>query len=67
MNNRLDVEYVVDLARMALDDDTTKVNIVREVAIECANLTDADRCEAAARLYNCIHDKVNAKGVAFNP
>lgn len=67
MNNQLDVEFVVDMARMALDDDTPKVNIVREVATECSTLTDADRCEAAAILYNCIHDRVNARGVAFNP
>lgn len=34
----------------------------REVASQCADITDGDRCEAAYKIYHCLHDAAVAKG-----
>lgn len=38
---------------MIFDDDEKKVEQVRIVATECADVTDGDRCEAAFKIMEC--------------
>ncbi|XP_031638586.1 general odorant-binding protein 19d-like [Contarinia nasturtii] len=64
-NNMLDVERAVELAEMAFNGDTTKVNTARELANECSGVTDGDRCDAAVKLFECGHMAIKSRGITF--
>lgn len=38
---------------MAFGPDDPKVNHARDIATACAEVTDANRCEAASKIYEC--------------
>lgn len=65
-SNTLDIETVVEMADMQLDGDAAKVQMFRGIANECASQTDADRCEAAAKICGCVQKGVQAKGLTFS-
>lgn len=47
----------------AYDGDATKAQLGREVATECADVTDADRCIAFFKIYECCHKVAESKGL----
>ena len=54
-DNKISVEGNIAMAKMAFD-DPAKIRLITDVATECASVTDADRCEAAVKLYlSLIH------------
>lgn len=65
-NNQVDVEGTVNIASMAFDGDASKVQVARDLANECASVTDADRCEAAAKIFECGREAAKSKGLKFD-
>lgn len=43
--------------------DPAKVDAAREVGQACADVTDGDRCEAAIKIFQCLHETAVAKGL----
>lgn len=64
-NNKVDVDRSVELAEMAFNGDAGKVQMARELAIECSEVTDADRCDAALKIFQCGHMAVKSRGITF--
>lgn len=52
-NQRTNVEASVELAKMAFGPDDIRVTHAKEIATECAEITDPERCEAAVKMYQC--------------
>lgn len=53
------------MGKMKFDDDPAKVQIIRDIANECATVTDADRCVSAGKICTCIHDAAIARKFTF--
>lgn len=53
------------MAKMQFDGDDAKVQMVRNIANDCAGQTDSDRCEAAAKICDCIQKGCQARGLTF--
>lgn len=64
-NNQVDVERTVEVAKIAFDNDDNKVNMARELANDCAGITDEDRCEAAVKIFECGHAAIKKRGITF--
>lgn len=41
------------MAKMAYSGDEERAKKARDLATDCAAITDADRCEAAAKIFDC--------------
>lgn len=64
-NNKIDIESVIAIAKKAFDDDATKVQMARDLANDCADITDGDRCEAAIKVFECGHISAKSRGMTF--
>lgn len=53
------------MGKMKFENDPAKMQIIRDIAGECAGVTDPDRCESAAKICKCIHDAAAAKNLMF--
>lgn len=53
------------MANEHFDGDDAKVQMIRDVANECASQTDSDRCEAAAKICDCIQKGCQARSLSF--
>lgn len=58
--NKLDIEGSVALA---VKIDPAKGDLAREIGSPCVDITDGDRCEAAFKIFHCLHESAVAKGV----
>lgn len=65
-NNQLDVENLIALAEEEFESDEKIIQIVRDLASDCADVTDDDRCEAAIKIYECAHISAKVRGVNFD-
>lgn len=52
-NGKASVEGTVELAKMAFDGDEKTMKLMREIAEECVNIPDAERCEYAVKMMEC--------------
>lgn len=52
-DNKVDIEGVVNVAKMAYSGDEERAKKARDLATDCSAITDADRCEAAAKIFDC--------------
>lgn len=64
-NNQVDVDTVIALAERAFDGDAKKVEMAQSLASDCAAVTDADRCEAAIKIFECGHIAAKTRGMNF--
>lgn len=64
-NNQVDVERTVEVAKIVFDGDSTKMQMARDLANDCAGVTDDDRCEAAVKIFECGHSAVKKRGITF--
>lgn len=62
-NNQLDVENLIALAEEELASDEKNIQIVRDLANDCADVKDDDRCEAAIKIFECAHISAKVRGV----
>lgn len=58
--NKLDLDGSVALA---VKMDPSKGDLAREIGSPCVDITDGDRCEAAMKVLQCLHENAVAKGV----
>lgn len=65
-NNQLDVQSLIALAEEEFESDEKSIQIVRDLANDCADVTDDDRCEAAIKIYECGHISAKVRGVNFD-
>lgn len=65
-NNKVDVDGTVSVATMAFEGDTVKVQTARDLANACISETDADRCEAAAKIFACGRNAAKDRGLTFD-
>lgn len=61
--NKVDIEGVASVVGRAYDGDASKAQLGREVATECADVTDSDRCIAFFKIFECCHSIAKAKGL----
>lgn len=64
-NNQVDVEGTINLTKMAYADGEEKSKKARDLANDCSSVTDTDRCEAAAKIFDCGHTAFQARGFSF--
>lgn len=64
-NGKTDVSMSIELAKTAFGEGDPKVAIAEEIAHECAEVTDPDRCEAAAKQYDCARSGAIKRGIKF--
>lgn len=55
INNKLNVDAALKNYASENKDEKAQA-IMKEVLIECKEVTDADRCEASAKILQCVHN-----------
>lgn len=60
------MDGVINMAKMAFDNDENRVNVVRTVAEDCKSLTDGDRCELAIKVMGCAEKSARDKNIDFH-
>ncbi|XP_031638803.1 uncharacterized protein LOC116350935 [Contarinia nasturtii] len=65
IKDQVDIEGVSNLAAMAFDGNPTKIQVAKNLANECADITDPDRCEAAAKIMECGQNAAKSRGLNF--
>jgi hypothetical protein len=63
-DNKLSKEGFLAISKTA--NDPSKKALVTEVADACANVTDDDRCEAAAKIGTCMEEEADKRGLTLN-
>lgn len=51
---------------MAFDGSPTKVQVAKDLANDCADVTDPDRCEAAEKIMECGQNAAKSRGLTFD-
>lgn len=64
-DNKFSAEGFFAMVRANTDGDEAKMKIAEEVAKDCADKTDADRCEAGAKICTCLGQSTKARGLVF--
>lgn len=65
-DNQLDAKNMVALAEQEFESDEKTIQMMRDLADDCADVTDDDRCEAAIKIYECGHISAKVRGVNFD-
>lgn len=65
-DNKINVEATVSVTKMAFDGDAEKMALAREFATACADVTDADRCQAAFKVFECMKKLAIDKGIKYD-
>lgn len=65
-NNKLDVEAIIELAKIQFDNDPDIMDMVIDISNECADATHEDRCEAAFAIMKCSDDAATSRGISFD-
>lgn len=61
-DNKLNKSGFMSVVGMVISDPDLK-STAGEIADECLEATDEDRCEAAAKIWECIEKEMTARGV----
>ncbi|XP_055300742.1 general odorant-binding protein 28a-like [Sitodiplosis mosellana] len=62
-DNHVDIDSVANVAAMAFDGNPSKIQVAKDLANECADVTDDDRCEAAAKIMECGQNAAKTRGI----
>lgn len=54
------------MGKMKFENEPAKLQLIREIAEECADTTDRDRCESASKICKCVHDAAIARNLSFD-
>lgn len=52
------------LANKSFDGNYFKVEVARSIAEACTDVTDEDRCEAAVKIFECMKNDAQSKGIS---
>lgn len=61
----MDMENVGIVAAMAFDGNPSKIQAAKDLANDCIDVTDEDRCEAATKIMECGQKAAKNKGLNF--
>lgn len=61
--NKLNVNAVLDMVKETFGDDEETLKTAAEITGACADVTDADRCEAVVKIMDCTDKEVKARGI----
>lgn len=61
-NNKIDPDALMTMTKAMYGDDTSKLDLAREMSTTCADVTDGDRCDAAFAIVKCIKKVAVDKG-----
>lgn len=64
-DNKVNVDGVIALAKMAFDDDAAKLKTAESIATDCVGATDGDRCEASFKILECTVNAHKTRGLEF--
>lgn len=64
-SNQVDIEGISNVASMAFDGNASKMKVALDIANECSDVTDEDRCEAAHKIFECGHNAALSKNLSF--
>lgn len=64
-DNHVDIEGVSHVAAMAFDGNPSKIQVAKDLANDCADVTDDDRCEAAHKIMECGEKAAKSRGLSF--
>lgn len=62
-DNKFSTEGFLAMVNMKTDGDAEKMKIAKEVAKDCADKMDADRCEAGAKICHCLYQSTTKRGL----
>lgn len=62
---KVDIATAVKLMKGAFGADDPRVAMAQDIATECFEVTDPDRCEAAAKMYTCGREGAVRRGYTF--
>lgn len=65
-SNKIDVDGVTSVTKMAFEEDPSKADMATELAKACVDVTDGDRCEAIAKIFQCAHSTAKERGLTFD-
>lgn len=64
-NNHINADGLVAIVEMLYGEDEAKLKLTRDICSECADVTHADRCEAAFEVILCTRIAHEARGLMF--
>uniref|UniRef100_A0A182MF96 Odorant-binding protein 13 n=1 Tax=Anopheles culicifacies TaxID=139723 RepID=A0A182MF96_9DIPT len=53
----------MEIAKMLMKGDESKIEVAREIAADCKDVTNEDRCELALDIMNCLKDSAEKHGI----
>lgn len=64
-DRKVDPDGVAALASRSYDRNHLRIEIARGITNACVDVTDAGRCEAAVKTFECMHNDADSKRI-FN-
>ncbi|XP_052863611.1 general odorant-binding protein 19d-like [Anopheles cruzii] len=55
----------MELSKVFMKGDETKVEVAKEIAVDCKDVTNEDRCELALLIMNCLKDSAEKHGISL--
>lgn len=65
-DRKLDLDGFAALANKSYDGDSFRMETVQGMANACLGITDEERCEAAFKIFECMHKDAESKGISFD-
>lgn len=62
-DNKFSKDGFMAMMKMKYDGDAEKMKAAQEVATECGDVMDADRCEAGAKICHCLYKGTSSRGL----
>ncbi|XP_058062723.1 general odorant-binding protein 19d-like [Anopheles bellator] len=55
----------MELSKVFMKGDEAKVELAKEIAVDCKDVTNEDRCELAVSIMNCLKDSAEKHGISL--
>lgn len=65
-DNKVSIDGHIAMAKIAFEDNAEKIKKWTEMAQDCADVTAADRCEAASKIMECGSNAAKAREFSFD-
>ncbi|XP_050078096.1 general odorant-binding protein 19d-like [Anopheles maculipalpis] len=53
----------IEIAKMLMKGDESKIEVAKEIAADCKDVTNDDRCELAVDIMNCLKESAEKHGI----
>ncbi|XP_049284032.1 general odorant-binding protein 19d-like [Anopheles funestus] len=61
--NAFQEDGFIEIAKMLMKGDESKVEIAKQIAADCKDVTNDDRCELALDIMTCLKDSAEKHGI----